>query len=182
MSNVVRFSGVTPASDCWEMCYLDDFSVVLKLPKSRIKCTSDPEHVKECAWCSSRGPPQDTKILEAASRAYSAHDVTSNIDKRFHFKQEFEVLGTHRDGHRGTVGTHVDKRRQLFRLCASLLRQPRVTKEILESLVGNFVQPFMHNRCLMTVFQSLYVHMSAMGRGMGGRRWHPIVFDELFLA
>ena len=112
--NAVTFSGVTPDFDSWESCYLDGFSIVQKIRKTRLKCTSAADHIKGCKCCRTLGPPIDCHSIDSATAAYTAERVAVNTTKRFRCQQEFEVLGTHCNGHSGTVATHVDKRRQLF--------------------------------------------------------------------
>ena len=138
-------------SKTWEFAYLDDHTVVQRLPACRQKCYAG--HAAECAWCNLAGPPPDGALLDQSVAAYEREGLARNLGKAYRYETSFEVLGSHVAGHAGIVSVHLDKRRQVFRLATSFLCQKRVCQNELESLVGNFICPFLHNRTLMTIFE-----------------------------
>ena len=62
----------------------------------------------------------------------------------------------------------------------SLVNQP-LAKSELQALIGNFIQPFLHDRCCMPVFGQAYRIINNMHKGRL-YRWDPLLFDELLMA
>ena len=54
------------------------------------------------------------------------------------------------------VGAPVERRLQLLALTLAALSLPVLTKEVLQSLLGSLIHPFMHRKCCMSVFGRVY--------------------------
>ena len=102
--------------------------------------------------------------------------------KSYRYKQTYEVLGAEVHGHSGRVGTPLDKLRQFFLLAGSFLLNRYVTKWELQSIVGAFVNPFMHKRPCMSVFSKLYVIINNMPNHEKFMPWNAAVYDEILFA
>lgn len=86
------------------------------------------------------------------------------------------------DGHSGRVGTPLDKLRQICRLVGGFWRKHQVSKWELQSIVGAFVNRFMHKRPCMSVFSKLYVVINNMRGNEKFVRWNAAVNDEILFA
>ena len=113
-----------------------------KLRRRALSARWAPTMLRTASGVGPIGPSADCHRPAAATAAYATQNVAVNNTKRFRHEQDFEVLGTHCAGRRGTVATHIDKRQHLSLLCLNLLKQRSATKELLECFVGEFLQPF----------------------------------------
>jgi hypothetical protein len=131
------FGVPTPSTRILEGIYIDDHIVAGVVRK---------HEVGEKA-----GMP-DWAIVERSRAEYHRLGLPRAEAKAFEIQRSFVAWGTEVDSSSGRCGTPEEKRRQLFFLTCLTISSNRVTKKLMQSLMGSFIHPFMHRRECMCIF------------------------------
>ena len=117
--HVMRYGASAPHDPLWEGCYIDDHLFCQRLAISRVGCLAGCQ----CKACGRLGAPADVERVACLERCYESQHVSQSSGKRVRFQTEFEAWGAHVSGRQGKVAVHIDKRRQISRLCFAVARR-----------------------------------------------------------
>jgi hypothetical protein len=179
-SEVMRLSKALPSSHFREGAYVDDRLCTLQCPRSRLRCR--PDHDPNCEFCKKDGGRmRDVVSNEKGLLAYKVAGAPRSVDKEFRYEQHFKAWGTEVDGAKGHVAAPLDTRRQLARLLSQAVLKSRVSKALMQSLLGGLVYPFQHAKHLMAHLALAYTWVETLPEE-GLTTWNVDVRDELIGA
>jgi hypothetical protein len=131
----------------------------------------------------------DRTIVQASHRAYEKHNVARARDKAFGFSvgddapaaTRFVAWGSAVDGIKGTVRVPVEKCIEIWSLVLVCLSVPRITKRLMQRILGLLVHPLLHQLSVAACLQTAYTWTAQLDDGKP-YRWDPSVQEELLAA
>ena len=147
----LEYGNPLPLSDTYFGVYTDDVIVAQVLPNRLL--------------AQNKGP--DASVTQRCSSVYEKYDGEVSEEKGFGFfsvnpktQTTFEAWGTRIRSDPGEVSTPVEKRKALANVIFYLVHLSYVPKQILLSVLGLLLHPFMHNRVLMACLHRTYKCLS----------------------
>ena len=164
--SVMRYDESVPASLTWTGVYIDDKVVVQQLPISKLRDMNQA----------------DATLVTKGEIAY-AHEpgFTEAKEKRVRFAESFTAWGTSILGRAGKAEAPLEKRVQIVSCAAAIVHRGRSDRKTLEQLIGAFIHPFQHKKCLNCIFQNVYKYMHSLKYGI----WYklpPQILSEIVIA
>ena len=122
----MQFGKPVPRGRLWEGLYADDHLILAIVPKSDV----------------AKPIGADPALLAALRAHYKKTGWPLSGSKALSFATTFTAWGTEVRSEKGRVGAPLERRAQLFMLTLLVLVAPGVTKALMQSILGSFVQPF----------------------------------------
>ena len=157
---VLSYKAPLPASSTWEGLYIDVHIVIQQFPSRKLR-----KRIGHSGQCKLR----DVDIIERSRAQYAKLRIPTSSSKAFTRESKFVAWGTEVDSASGRVGCPAVKLLQIGFLILEVCSLPVVGKRCLQQLLGLIVHPLMHNRCLMSVLQDTYNHVSSMPKARASR-------------
>ena len=146
--------------------YVDDYLILATVRK---ECARDP------------AAAGDTEMQAKAREAYAKAQLPVSEKKCFSRELQFTAWGTEVNSTSGSVAAPVDRRKQILLLTFQVLGLRFVTGDIMASLLGAYVHPFMHRKCCMAVFGRAYRFLDSLDSRVAARLPADVA-DELLAA
>ena len=124
------YGGPIPRSKLLQGVYVDDHLILSIGPRERQLVPEGP----------------DVDLLAASLAAYEGANLPVADEKGARFAGRFTVWGTEVDSRSGCVGAPASRRLQLLHLTFARMTARVSSPEVLRSLVGSIIHPFMHRR------------------------------------
>jgi hypothetical protein len=140
-SDEMLYNCPMPRGPVYEGLYIDDHVIVCKAQYNR---PQDPARLRA------------QELLQKSRAGYVAAQLPRAEAKGFEEQETFIAWGTEVCSKQGTCGAPRARRRQLMFLVGSLLVKKKASKEMMQTVLGSFVHPFMHRRLCMSSLGRAY--------------------------
>ena len=151
-SEHLRYHHPVPQGKTLEGVYIDDHLVVQMLLRS--------DHL--------RGrPARDDDLLDKSRSSYAAGGFPRSIEKSFTKLLVFKAWGTEVHGETGRVGSPLEQLVHLAGLIVVVLQLPRISRKLMQKLVGLINHPLNHRRELLAVFHEFLDGWNRYQRKLG---------------
>lgn len=144
----LAYKKVVPASHTLEGLYIDDHLVMQILPGRKTR--------------RSRQKFRDEELITKSRNQYKHLGLPVSEKKQFTKASNFTAWGTNVDSESGRVGVAIEKLKGIGGLVVEVCNLKKVTKKLLQKVVGLLVHPAMHRRLLMSLFQEVYQFIGRM--------------------
>ena len=98
----------------------------------------------------------DMTLLQRSREACTRAGLDRAPKKAFERAPRFTAWGTEVRSEPGRAGAPLGRRLQLFLLTMLVLSSPRISQELVRSLLGSYVHPFSHRKECMSIFSRAY--------------------------
>ena len=144
-SEALAFNAPVPRGLQWSGVYIDDWLLVRLIKRGRAK-VRDLDSIRS----------------EAVSAAYAEVGLPEEKEKSFDHELEFRAWGAELKGGLGTLGAPLASRFHLFQITLSILTFGRITKHILQQLLGIFASVLVFRRECFSSFHHMYYYLDGL--------------------